>query len=459
MLEFNHSEIRSANVRGALVLGALLAAIIAIAIAISFRIYTQLDSAATVQRALVSAQQDLDDIVRIQLDQETGLRGYLASGETLFLQPYSQGNDAYAQAMANFQSTADTLGIAGIASSTKEMRSLHEAWEREVALPLLKHPHAKDALTRETLGKVLTDQLRGDTTRIHNLLEDRLTLVQNELKRRINEALFGGLASVLVFGLVCIVFVTSRHQMLTVIDRERSIVETLQGAFSTDLDVLPGSRIGRAYISADVDAAVGGDLYDVRRLGPSRGLVVVADISGKGLQAAVNTAFVKYSIRMLARSVDEPSQILAQFNRAFLDTVRDPNLFVVAFVGVLDAATHQFTYASAGHAGAYLRREKVVRQLDVTGPIIGLDPEFGYESRTLTLHEGDLIVLATDGLSEARNGSGELLDDAGAMALLMSSPGDPQACADGLVASARERSGGTLHDDLALLVIAIDGKV
>ena len=426
-------------------LGALLAAIIAIAIAISVRIYTQLDSAATVQRALVSAQQALDDIVRIQLDQETGLRGYLASGETLFLQPYAQGNDAYAQGMKSFQATADTLGIPGIDSSTKEMRSLHEAWEREVALPLLKHPHAKDALTRETLGKVLIDQLRGDTTRIHNALEDRLTLVQAELKRRINEALFGGLASVLVFGLVCIVFVTSRHQMLAVIDRERSIVETLQSAFSTDLDVLPGSRIGRAYISADVDAAVGGDLYDVRRLGPSRGLVVVADISGKGLQAAVNTAFVKYSIRMLARSLDEPSEILAQFNRAF--------------VGLLDAGTHKFTYASAGHGGAYLRRDNVVRQLDVTGPIIGLDPEFGYESRTIVLNDGDLIVLATDGLSEARNGNGELLDDAGAMALLLASPDDPQACADGLVASARERSGGTLHDDLALLVIAIDGKV
>jgi len=213
--------------------------------------------------------------------------------------------------------------------------------------------------------------------------------------------------------------------------------------------------MGRAYISADVDAAVGGDLYDVRRLDPSRGLVVVADISGKGLQAAVNTAFVKYSIRMLARTIDDPAEILAQFNRVFLDTVRDPNLFVVVFVGILDSQSRLLRYASAGHSGSYLRRAHEVSQLAVTGPIVGLDPEFGYESRTLSLDAGDLIVLATDGLSEARNGDGELLGDEGAMELLEATADEPQTCADELVAAVRLRSGGTLHDDLALLVLAI----
>jgi serine phosphatase RsbU (regulator of sigma subunit) len=457
MLASNRTDIPKANVRGALVLGAMLAAILAIAIAISFRIYTQLDAAAAVQPALVAAQQEIDDIVRIQLDQETGLRGYLASGETLFLQPYSQGNDNYDQAIADFDATSQSLGIPGIGASTKEMKALHETWEREVALPLLKHPHDKTALTRETLGKVLVDQLRGDTTRIHALLEQRLALVQDALRRRINEALLGGLTSVIVFGVVCILFVGSRQQMLAVIDRERSIVETLQGAFSTDLDVIPGSRIGKAYISADQDAAVGGDLYDVRRLDAKRGLVVVADVSGKGIEAAVNTAFVKYSIRMLARTCEDPAEILRQFNEVFLDTVRDPNLFVVAFVGILDASTQALTYASAGHAGAYLRRGEDIRQLAVTGSIIGIDAAASYASRALALRPGDLLLLATDGLNEARDARGALLDDSGAMALLAAAPIEPQACADEIVEAVRKRSGGILHDDLALLVIAIDG--
>jgi len=440
------------------VLGALLAAIVGIAIAIAFRIYTQLDSTATVERALVAAQQEIDEIVRIQLDEETGLRGYLASGETLFLQPYTQGNESYDEAIDRFVSTGKNLGVPGVKSAITEMRLLHAHWESEVALPLLKHPHAKDAISRETDGKILVDQLRGDTTRVNALLEDRLAIVQNELKRRINEALFGGLASVLVFGSVCILFVGSRQQMLAVIDRERSIVETLQGAFSTDLDAIPGSRIGTAYISADRDAAVGGDLYDVRRLDAERGLVVVADVSGKGIGAAVNTAFVKYSIRMLARTSDDPAQILEQFNEVFLDTIRDPNLFVVAFVGILDVKARRLTYASAGHGGAYLRNGGGVDRLGVTGPIVGLDASFTYESRVVALAPGDLILLATDGLTEARDGNGTLLDDEGAMALLKDAPSDPQACADELVEAIRSHSGGSLHDDLALLVIAIDGK-
>ena len=457
MVEPNRTEIRQANVRGALVLGALLAAILAVAVGISFRIYTQLDSAAAFERALVSTQQTLDDLVRVQLDEETGLRGYLATNSTLFLQPYSQGNENYLAAIHRFKGSAAALGIPEVESSVNGMASLHEAWITTVARPLLAHPHAPDALTRQTLGKELVDQLRGDTNRIHSLLEAQLGHVQMELKRRINEALFGGLASILVFGIVCIVFVTSRAQMLNVIERERSIVETLQSAFSTDLDVLPGTHLGRAYISADVDAAVGGDLYDVRRLDEHRGLVVVADISGKGLQAAVNTAFVKYSIRTLARSSSDPSEILTEFNRAFLDTVSDPNLFVVVFVGVFDSRTRTVTYASAGHSGAYLRRGSSVGQLAVTGPIVGIDAEYRYEARTVALDPGDLMVLATDGLSEARDASGEPLGHEGAIAVLRRASEDPQTCADELVAAARRRGDGTLHDDLALLVIGLDG--
>jgi len=455
MPETNSSEIRKANVRGALVLGALLAAILGIALGISVRIYTQLDDAQRVQRVLVTAQQQLDEVVRVQLDQETGMRGYVATGARIFLQPYESSNDKYAAAIAAFQKTAAPLGLE-TESVTREMRSVHDSWEREVALPLIKNPRDQP-LRRETLGKVYVDQLRGDTNRVEYLINQRLEHAQNELKTRINEALFGGLASVLVFGLVCIVFVTSRHQMQALIDREREIVETLQGAFSTDLDTLPGARIGSAYISADSDAAVGGDLYDVRRLDAWRGLVVMADVSGKGIQAAVNTAFVKYSIRMLARSTGDPAQILEQFNRAFVDTVTDPNLFVVVFVGLFDARTQELTYASAGHAGAFLRRDGSVRQFEVTGPIVGLDAAFGYSSRTVRLADGDVILLATDGMSEARDGSGELLDDSGTMEMLRTSPADPQACADTLVSAVRRRSGGMLHDDLALLVIRLDG--
>ncbi len=437
-------------------LGALLAAILGVAVGISLRIYTQLDRAQREQSRLVEAGRYLDQLVNEQLIEETALRGFLATGLPVFLRDYYTNHDKYGATLRTFAATSGDLGIAGD-SATREMRSLHDAWERDAANPLIAHPRAADRLTRETMGKVDTDQLSGETQDIDKEIQERLIGAQGQLKHRIDEALFGGLASVFVFGLVCIVFVTTRHQMQVLIDREREIVETLQGAFSTDVDVLPGARIGRAYISADVDAAVGGDLYDVRKLDSARGLVVIADVSGKGIQAAVNTAFVKYSIRMLARTNDDPARIVDEFNRAFVDTVRDPNLFVVVFVGLLDMEARTLTYASAGHGGAYLRRGDDVRQLGVTGPIVGMDAASDYAARTEQLERGDLVLLATDGLYEARDLAGAMLDDVGAMELLRKATVDPQRCADDLVAAVRERSGGSLHDDLALLVIAIDG--
>jgi hypothetical protein len=439
------------------VLGALLAAIVAVAIAISVRIYTQLDSAAVLERTLIAAQAGLDQIVQAQVDQQNEIRAYVATGEIGSLAQYRGDEAKFAESLRQFDRAMRRLDDPQTISIVAEMRALHDAWKSEVADPLIGNRTAKNVKTRALVGTIDVEQLLGDSSRVSKLLQGRLAATQAELKLRIDEALFGGIASILVFGFVSIVFVTARVAMQGEIDRERSIVETLQGAFRNDTGSLPGARVGTAYLSAERDGAVGGDLYDVRRLDARRGLVLIADVSGKGIPAAVNTAFVRYSIAALARHSDDPARLLAEFDRMFHDTVTDPNLFVVAFVGVLDDS-RTLTYASAGHAGAYLRRGGTVRQLEVTGPIVGLDASSQYESQTLALAPGDLLVLATDGLSEARDREGAFLGDDGAMAMLAASrEREPQAIADELVAGIRSRGTGELADDLALLVIAIDG--
>ncbi len=450
-------DAREANRRGAFVLGALLAAIVAVAIAISVRIYTQLDSAAVLERTLIAAQADLDQLVQAQVEQQNEVRAYLATGEGGSLGEYAGDETKFAANLQQFDRALRRLDDPQTISIVAEMRALHEAWKSGVADPLIRDRTAKNIRARSLLGTIDVEQLLGDSGRVSRLLQTRLAATQAELKLRIDEALFGGIASILVFGFVSIVFVTSRVAMQGEIDRERSIVETLQGAFRNDTGTLPGARVGTAYLSAERDSAVGGDLYDVRRLDASRGLVLVADVSGKGIPAAVNTAFVRYSIAALARNSHDPAVLLEQFDGMFHETVVDPNLFVVAFVGVLDER-RILTYASAGHAGAYLRRGAAVRQLEVTGPIVGLDASSQYESRTVALEPGDILVLATDGLSESRDRDGAFLGDEGAMAMLAASQErEPQAIADELVANIRQLGTGELADDLALLVLAIDG--
>ena len=442
--------------RGALALVATLLVMLAATIAGAVHIYTQLDRTAQVQRRLVYAQEQLFKALDAQYNEENSLHGYTRTGTTYFLGPSLGANDDFVAAIADLERTTKRLGIPDATDSAIDMLKLHQQWERQVEEPLMAKPPPKDPDQLYATGKYLLDQLRGEAQHIGTLLDDHVTEAQRDLVWRINETLGVAMLAVTVFAGLGLLFVRSRRRMLARLERERRIIETLQGAFRTGWDELPRSRVGTAYISATRDASVGGDLFDVRRLDENRGLVIVADISGKGIEAAVNTAFVKYSIRTLAMAHDDPATILEAFNRMFLDTIKDPGLFVVAFVGIFDARTMRLDYASAGHSGAYLRRAGDVTQLDVTAPVIGLDRDFASPSKSITLEPRDLLVLATDGLTEARDRHGEPLDDAGAIGLVRDGPTDPQACADELVAAVRRRSGGQLRDDLALLVIRVD---
>jgi hypothetical protein len=146
------------------------------------------------------------------------------------------------------------------------MKLLHASWEESVARPLLNAPDAPNAVQIQTLGKLLADRLRSDIDHVDALLNGRLARSQSDLRYRINVMLAEVLSAILLFGIAGILLVGTRTRMLARIGRERAIIETLQGAFSSGLDALPGSRIGSAYTSATADADVGGDLYDVCRL-------------------------------------------------------------------------------------------------------------------------------------------------------------------------------------------------
>jgi CHASE3 domain sensor protein len=444
--------------RGAVTLGAAIVVALTIAVLAAVGIYRQLDSSAALQRTLSHAEQTLDAVLRLQLQEDNGLRGYLATNDESYLSPYVTAVDSFDLGIAHLKEATAPLDIKELEAAFDEMRQLNREWIEQVARPLLEKPRsAATSRDLQKIGKVLSDQVQADATGVRALLDEREQKAQRDLKFHINQTLGIAVVAIVSFGAFAILFVGSRARMLARIDRERGITETLQGAFRTGWDEPAGTRIGTAYISATRDVSVGGDLFDVRRLAENRALLIVADVSGKGIEAAVNTAFVKYSIRALAIGDPDPAHILASFNRVFLDTIKNPSLFVVCFVGVLDLAAMRLEYASAGHAGAFLRRSGEVLQLDVTGPIVGLDPSFGYENRTLPLLPGDLLLLATDGLTEARDKAGRQLEDTGAMRLLRNGPRDPQACADALVAQVRTLTGGTVDDDLALLVLAIDG--
>jgi sigma-B regulation protein RsbU (phosphoserine phosphatase) len=286
-------------------------------------------------------------------------------------------------------------------------------------------------------------------------LESAEARAQGEQRRRINQGVAVSSATVALLGIAAVVLGLSRSTAMRKLERETSLVDALQRTLRVGGTRLPRTEVGFAYASATAEALVGGDLLDSWRDGEDQGWFLIADASGKGIQAARHSAFAQYAIRALASERDDPGDVVAQFNRLFGDTFDDPGIFVVLFLGRFDARSKVLRYASAGHSAAFIRRGRLVQQLAPTGPIIGMEADSTYETCAITLHIGETVLLATDGLTEARDAAGNFLGDDGVAQLLASAPLDPQGICDLLVGEAERRSNGEIADDLAILAIAV----
>src|SRR5207249_559494 len=117
-----------------------------------------------------------------------------------------------------------------------------------------------------------------------------------------------------------------------------------------------------------------------------RVVLLMADVSGKGLPAAIQTAMVKYMVRAYAIEDPGPASVLRRLNRGVCSFI-EPDLFVSAFLGVLCPDTGQLQYGNAGHDCPILalKEHRYCTSLDTTGPVLGLDPTLEYFDRTLCL--------------------------------------------------------------------------
>lgn len=415
-----------------------------------------LDRVASAGRSVDFARDDLDTLVRMQLADEIGLRGYIATGDRSFEGEATPGADFYDIAAKLRRELADVKIVDGNAR-VDAFLAAHQRWRGEVAQPLLADPRRSDALAREKLGKMLLDAMRNASKPLRSELEATDDDISHKLGFRVAASVGASIAVITLFAVAALGLGFSRREAVRALAREQSLVSALQQTLRVDGVALPRATIGFAYSSATREALVGGDLIDTWRAGPGRGWFLIADVSGKGIEAARHSAFVQYAVRTLAAESSDPAAVLARFNRLFLDTFDNPNIFVVAFLGTFDASTGTLRYASAGHSTAFVIRGGVVEQLAPTGSIIGLDRAEPYAAAELSLAPGDTIVVATDGLTECRDGQGAMLGDDGVFELIAAPAAGPQALCDRLLGEAQRRSGGEISDDLAILVLRILG--
>ena len=153
---------------------------------------------------------------------------------------------------------------------------------------------------------------------------------------------------------------------------------------------------------------VGGDYFDFLNLGPQRLGLIIGDVSGKGIAAALLMAHLQASLRsQSALAVDQPEVMLRWVNSVFYDNTSD-NAFASLLFAEYDDATRRMRYANCGHlSGLLLRRDGKLERLESTGTLLGLFKEWNCSLREQELHPGDVLALYTDGITEACNEQGE----------------------------------------------------
>ncbi len=168
---------------------------------------------------------------------------------------------------------------------------------------------------------------------------------------------------------------------------------------------------------------IGGDYYDFLWRGDRRLALIVADVSGKGVGAALLMAAFQASLRTLVRGDLQAAPLLDRLHEVIREN-SPASKFVTAFYGELDLESHELRYVNAGHNPPYLVRDSAVTALPATGPVVGLLPRVAYRTGSVTLAPGDLLALYTDGVTECESATEEEFGDPRLQEFLLRHAGD-----------------------------------
>jgi hypothetical protein len=218
----------------------------------------------------------------------------------------------------------------------------------------------------------------------------------------------------------------------------RNAQEVQRVLIPEDLPALPGFAITTAYRPAQ---EVGGDFFQLIPLAKNGALLVLGDVSGKGLHAAMTVALIVGAVRSAAETTDDPAQILAALNRRLHGRLRHG--FATCLVLRL-SADGACSVANAGHLPPFVNGS----ELDVPAALpLGLVPEAEYEPLHLRLAAGEQLTLFTDGLLEARNPAGDLFGFERVAGLLAAQPDAAR------IADAAQEFGQ--DDDITVLTLSL----
>ncbi len=241
--------------------------------------------------------------------------------------------------------------------------------------------------------------------------------------------------------------------------QDKRISQALQLGMRNELQDVEGITAQGIYSSATAAAFVGGDFYDLIRLPGHRACVIMGDVSGKGVEAASVSAAVKTALGAYSWEGLAPARMVRSLNDFLLGFSR-VETFATLFVGIIDLEKRTITYCSAGHPPALLVHGDEISILDVQSGVVGAFPDISYRDGRVRFESGDLLILYTDGTTEARAPEGAFFGEQGLRDMVMREcgPGKPfEGLLDRFLATLDDFTGQRLDDDVAMVCLRLDG--
>lgn len=247
-----------------------------------------------------------------------------------------------------------------------------------------------------------------------------------------------------------------REQQAEAKERER-IQQELQVAALIQHTLLPKELPSRPGWSVDAfyrpARSVGGDFYDFIDLADGRLGVTIGDVTDKGVPAALVMATCRSMLRAAAFRSDTPGAVLADVNDTLVDEI-PPAMFVTCLYAIIDTRSGRMTVANAGHNLPYIRTDEGVVELRATGMPLGLMPGMVYEERSFEFSDGNVMVLTSDGITEAHDRSGEMYGFSRLLGRVAAPVADGDVCG-AVVQDVESHTGpdAEQEDDITLVVV------
>lgn len=221
-------------------------------------------------------------------------------------------------------------------------------------------------------------------------------------------------------------------------------------------DQLPELEDYELAIRLEVARVVSGDFYDVMKIDDDRLLLWVADVAGKGVHGMMHVSMMQSHLQAAGREGLGPAGIAERVNRGVYSAMQ-PSSFASAVILQLHLPSGRLTYTNCGHPHPLLLRggstDRITR-LDTNTPVVGAIRSPEYVELSTRLRPGDVLVLTTDGVQEARPRNGAMFEEEGLMRVLMDTEGaGARAIATTIMQSIREHSGGEFRDDAVVAVL------